>query len=589
MVGRRPTPTIVLVGTADETPSISSSWPGAQSLDLDDLVDELKARASAARQSQDRMRQLLDAVVAMSADLDLAEVLGRIVESATALVDARYGALGVISSDGERLVEFVTRGVSTEERARIGHPPRGHGILGLLIRDPQPRRLQDIAEHPDSYGFPPNHPEMHTFLGTPVRIRDEVFGNLYMAEKQGTDGGFSDEDEAILVALAAAAGVTIENARLFDSTQRQRRWSDAVAEITQLLLEREDEDAALGLVARHALVLGRASASLVALVGNDSELEVRAEARAEDQGRPVASVARLVAAMWTEVRSAKQPILLAPATAVETTPWRQEIIAAIGPAGVGPTAVLPLPPGHGDGGVLVVSWDEEAEGLPRESMPSLTDFAQQAGLALLAGRAQKDRALMALLDDRDRIARDMHDHVIQRLFATGLSLQSAGRLATHPAVQPRIEDAVDDIDAAIKEIRQAIYQLHRPVRPAETSARLEALARSSSEALGFVPTLDIEGPVDELAPVVASDVLAVVREGLANAAKHAGAERLDVRVTVDDESVCVVVSDDGSGVDPRRARGGLVNLAERATARGGTFEILPESPRGTVLRWRAPR
>ena len=222
-------------------------------------------------------------------------------------------------------------------------------------------------------------------------------------------------------------------------------------------------------------------------------------------------------------------------------------------------------------------------------MPSLTDFAQQAGLALLAGRAQKDRALMALLDDRDRIARDMHDHVIQRLFATGLSLQSAGRLATHPAVQPRIEDAVDDIDAAIKEIRQAIYQLHRPVRPAETSARLEALASSSSEALGFVPTLDIEGPVDELAPVVASDVLAVVREGLANAAKHAGAQRLEVRVTVDDESVCVVVSDDGGGVDPRRARGGLVNLAERATAHGGTFDILPESPRGTVLRWRAPR
>jgi two-component system, NarL family, sensor histidine kinase DevS len=576
------------VGAADETPSISSSWPGARSLDLDDLVDELRARARAARTSQERMSQLLDAVVAMSADLQLAEVLGRIVESATALVDARYGALGVISSDGERLVEFVTRGVSVEERARIGHPPRGHGILGLLIRDPQPRRLRDIAAHPDSYGFPPNHPEMHTFLGTPIRIRDEVFGNLYMAEKQGADD-FTAEDEAVLVALAAAAGVTIENARLFDASRRQRGWSDAVSEITQLLLESEDEDAALSLVARHALTLSRAAACLVAIVGNEGELEVRADARAEAWGRTVDGMTTFVAPMWTEVRSAKQPILLAPATPAETTPWRQEVIAAIGSAGSGPTAVLPLPPGHGDVGVLVVSWDEEAEGLPRESMPPLTDFAQQAGLALLAGRAQRDRALMALLDDRDRIARDMHDHVIQRLFATGLSLQSAGRLATHPAVQPRIEDAVDEIDAAIKEIRQAIYQLHRPVRPAETSERLETLADSFSEALGFAPHLEVRGPVDELVPVIAADVLAVVREGLANAAKHAAATRLDVGVVVDDESVCVDVSDDGRGVDPERARGGLVNLAERAATRGGTFDILPADPHGTVLRWSIPR
>jgi signal transduction histidine kinase len=575
------------VGAPDDAHT-GSSWPGAGSLDLDDLVDELRARARAARQSQERMSQLLDAVVAMSADLDLAEVLGRIVESATALVDARYGALGVISSDGERLVEFVTRGVSEEERAKIGHPPRGHGILGLLIRDPQPRRVQDISEHPDSYGFPPNHPEMHTFLGAPVRIRDEVFGNLYMAEKQGADG-FTDEDEAILVALAAAAGVTIENARLFDASRRQRRWSDAVSEVTQLLLEREDEDAALDLVARHALVLGRASASLVAIVGNEGELQVRADARAHDRGGPADSAARFVAPMWADVRSAKQPILLSPATSDETTPWRQEVIAALGSPGAGPTAVLPLPPGHGDVGVLVVSWDEEAEGLPRESMPSLTDFAQQAGLALIAGRSQRDRALMALLDDRDRIARDMHDHVIQRLFATGLSLQSAGRLATHPVVQPRIEDAVDDIDAAIKEIRQAIYQLHRPLRPAETSERLDALVRSFTEALGFSPGLEVEGPVDGLVPVVAADVLAVVREGLANAAKHAAAAHLDVRVTVDDESVCVVVSDDGQGVDPERATGGLVNLAERAATRGGAFEILPEKPQGTRLRWSVPR
>ena len=576
------------VGASDEARSISSSWPGARSLELEDLLDELRTRASTARRSQERLSQLLDAVVAVSADLDLAEVLGRIVESAAALVDARYGALGVVSADGERLVEFVTRGLTEEERAKIGHPPRGHGVLGLLIRDPQPRRLTEIASHPDSYGFPPNHPQMHTFLGTPVRIRDEVFGNLYMAEKQGADT-FSDEDEAILVALAAAAGVAIENARLFDASRHQRDWSDAVAEITQVLLEREDEEAALGLVARRVVALSGASAALVAIIDEAGELRVRADTRTDGRPEPHGAAPMLGSPMWMEVLAAKQPVLFAPMGGTGAIPWRQEIVAVLGPAGEGATAVLPLPAGHDDIGVLVVSWDAEAENLPRESMPSLTDFAQQAGLALLAGRAQRDRAMMALLDDRDRIARDMHDHVIQRLFATGLSLQSAARLATHPMVQPRIDDAIDDIDVAIKEIRQAIYQLHRPVRPDETSERLNALISSFTDPLGYSPRLKIEGPVDALGVALASDVLAVVREGLANAAKHSRAAAVDVSVTADAESVCVVVADDGLGVDPALARGGLVNLAERAVARDGTFDLFPGTPHGTVLRWCVPR
>jgi GAF domain-containing protein len=257
---------------------MAASWSGAGSLELEDLLDELRTRASAARRSQERMSQLLDAVVAVSADLDLDEVLGRIAESAASLVDARYGALGVIRADGERLVEFVTRGLSEEQRAEIGDPPRGHGVLGLLIRDPQPRRLIDIATHPDSSGFPANHPQMHTFLGAPVRIRSEVFGNLYMAEKQGSQP-FTAEDEAILVALAAAAGVAIDNARLYDASRGQRDWADAIAEITQMLLEREDEDAALDLVARRVAALTRASAALVAILNEAEELRVRANTR----------------------------------------------------------------------------------------------------------------------------------------------------------------------------------------------------------------------------------------------------------------------------------------------------------------------
>jgi signal transduction histidine kinase len=576
------------VDAGDEARTISSAWPGARSLELEDLLDELRSRASTARHSQVRMSQLLDAVVAVSADLDLAEVLGRIVDSAAALVDARYGALGVIDAEGERLVEFVTRGLSEEEHRRIGPPPRGHGVLGLLIREPRPRRLADIATHPDSYGFPPNHPEMHTFLGAPVRIRDEVFGNLYMAEKRNAEE-FSDEDETILVALAAAAGVAIDNARLYDASRRQRDWSDAVAEITQVLLEHEDEEAAIGLVVRRVVALCHASAALVAIVDDEGRLRVRAGAPTGGRPKGVEAAVVLEASMWTQVLAARQPVLLSPSDPVAAQSWREELAAVLGASADGATAVLPLPPGHGDLGIVIIAWSVEAEDLPRELMPGLTDFAQQAGLGLLAGRAQRDRALMALLDDRDRIARDMHDHVIQRLFATGLSLQSAARLASHPLVQPRIDDAVDEIDAAIKEIRQAIYQLHRPVRTDEVSERLRSLAASFIEPLGFAPTVTTVGLLDGLGPALASELLAVVREGLANAVKYAGGSAVEVGVTVDDEFVRVVVADDGVGVDPATAKGGLVNLAERASARGGTFEVLPGTPHGTVLRWSVPR
>src|ERR671920_2200067 len=192
----------------DPRSSGSPEWPHLGALELDDLLGELRARAALSLRAQRRMAGLLDAVMAVSSDLDLPVVLSRIVSSACELVDAEYGALGVIGPDGERLVEFVTHGVSDAERALIGDLPHGAGVLGLLIRDPRPRRLQDIAAHEESYGFPPHHPPMHSFLGAPVSIREQVYGNLYLTEKRGA-AEFSEDDETILVALAAAAGVAI--------------------------------------------------------------------------------------------------------------------------------------------------------------------------------------------------------------------------------------------------------------------------------------------------------------------------------------------------------------------------------------------
>ena len=549
-------------------------------------------RSAPRASSQDRMRQLLDAVVAMSADLDLAEVLGRIVESATALVDARYGALGVISSDGERLVEFVTRGVSTEERAKIGHPPRGHGILGLLIRDPQPRRLHDIAEHPDSYGFPPNHPrdahlprharpdprrglrqplhgrEAGSRGASPTRTRPSSWRSPPRPVSRSRTPGCSTPASASGDGRTPSPRSPSSSWNARTRTPRSASWRatpSCSAGPPRASWRSSDNDGG----------------------ARGARRTPRATTRADRSPRPQGSWPP----MWTEVPvgEAADPAG-AGAPRPRRPPWRQEIIAAIGPAGAradrGPA---PAPGPRRRAASSSSPGTRRRKACPGESMPSLTDFAQQAGLALLAGRAQRDRALMALLDDRDRIARDMHDHVIQRLFATGLSLQSAARLATHPAVQPRIDDAVDDIDAAIKEIRQAIYQLHRPVRPAETSERLEALAGSFAEALGLRPDARHRGSGRRAG---AGRRVRRARRGAggtgqrgearrrraARCARHGG-RRVGMRRGLRRRR----------GVDPRRARGGLVNLAERAAARGGTFEILPESPRGTVLRWRAPR
>ncbi|WP_344409233.1 GAF domain-containing protein, partial [Actinomadura nitritigenes] len=234
-------------------------------LQLDDLLAELQTRLEAARSTRDRVHALLEAVVSIGGELDLETVLRRIIEAATTLVDARYGALGVIDEGGERLVQFITVGVSEEEIAAIGHWPHGHGILGLLIKEPSPLRLADLSEHAESYGFPADHPPMRTFLGVPIRVRDEVFGNLYLTEKAG-GGVFEEEDEVVVTALATAAGVAIENARLYQETRRRERWLEASAEVSTTLLSGTDTHQVTSLVAERARQVSDAGLATVALM-----------------------------------------------------------------------------------------------------------------------------------------------------------------------------------------------------------------------------------------------------------------------------------------------------------------------------------
>src|SRR5204863_1844103 len=217
-----------------------------------------------------RLRALLDAVLTVGSDLDLRAVLHRIVESAASLVDARYGALGVLDESGTKLAEFITVGMSEEQRHHIGDLPQGKGILGLLIVDPKPLRLPDLGEHPDSYGFPPNHPPMHSFLGVPIRVRDEVFGNLYLTEKQGA-AEFTADDEELVQALAAAAAAAVENATLLSESRRRQVWQSALTEITTGLLAGDDPDATLRQLVRRAMDILHAAGAGVTAPGGDGQ------------------------------------------------------------------------------------------------------------------------------------------------------------------------------------------------------------------------------------------------------------------------------------------------------------------------------
>lgn len=567
------------MGAADDPRDIPSLGLSPLSrVRLDELLREMLDRVGEVVASRERLRALLDAVVGIGTDLDLHSTLSRIVTAACELVGARYGALGVIGPD-RLLTDFITHGISPEAHAAIGDLPHGRGVLGLLIDDPRPVRLPDITEHPRSYGFPANHPPMHSFLGVPIRIRDTVFGNLYLAEKQGSRE-FTDDDEEIVIALAAAAGVAIENARLYALADRRQRWLAAAAEITSVLLGEVRRTDALALVARRAREVAEAELVLVLLYDDQAEqftVEVVEPATAPT---PVGTV--LPAADTTFTASVTRGAQVLVDSLDAAAPWPA-------PVSAGPAVIAPLAAGDTLHGVLVVTHSPGREGLSGDDASLLASFAGQAALAMERARAQEERELLVVLEDRERIARDLHDVVIQRLFATGLHLQSSVPLSSaRPELAGRINAAVDDLDATIRDIRRAIFELRTPVG-AELRTEITEAVQASMPALGFRPALELSGPIDSAVPeAVRSDLLAVLREALSNAVRHARASRVTVTVRVAGGRLTVEVVDDGVGTGPGAARGGLLNLGERAARHGGGFEFGPAEPAGTRLRWAVP-
>ena len=551
-------------------------------LRLDDLLAELQVRLAAVVRTRDRVHSLLEAVVAVGGNLELEVVLRQIVEAAVSLVNARYGALGVIG-EGGRLAEFVPVGLDEDQITRIHHWPQGRGLLGELITHPKPLRLPDISAHPRSFGFPEGHPAMKTFLGAPVRIRDEVFGNLYLTEKEG-GAEFDEDDEAVLVALGAAAGVAIGNARLYEEARRQQQWLRASAEVTQQLLSGTEPGQVLALVTRLALEMSGADLVVLALPEGDGHQLVIEHVAGDGAEDALGLVLPVTGSVSGIVLDSGKPLSLDDFSGDERAAPDARARMHLGPA-----VVFPLGAPGNVRGILTAGRRPGSMPLAAPAVEMLISFAAQAGVGLELAEHRRDAQRLAVFEDRDRIARDLHDLVIQRLYATGMSLESVSARLGDAESRRRVSSAVDDLDETIKQIRSAIFGLHsRPADEAGLRAQILEVANQAAIALGFAPTLRISGLLDHDVPAgVAEHLLGALREALSNAARHAQATRVEVTVEGGQELV-LLVRDNGVGIKETGRRSGLANLADRAGLLGGSMRTGPADGGGTELEWRVP-
>lgn len=553
-----------------------------------------------------RVPQLLEAMRSVGTGLELHSTLDRICETAARLVGARYSALGVVDAAGGPLTDFVTYGADADAARRIGRRPDGHsGLLGELIRHPEPIRLADLTADPRAVGFPPHHPPMRTFLGVPIRVQGEVLGNLYVTEKH--DGAeFTEHDQHMMRVLATEAGLAIGNARLYEAARQRERWIDGSVAVTTALLSgkaaeppdgtehtdyTEHAHHALTVVAEQARRLADSAAGFVLLPTPEGGLEVVAVSADDPEdfigaripgNSPV--VARLLAGEAVYVVDPDtDPRLVSPLS-----------------ARFGPAMLLPL---HSDGRVLGVLVTPRAIGARpyTEAERTLgTQFASQAALALMMAEAQRDRERLAVFEDRDRIARDLHDLVIQRLFAAGMMLETAQRQSDVPEVRSGVGRAVDELDVTIQEIRTAIFALQQGPAEAPSGLRTRVLREINTAAvpLGFRPTHRFVGAVDSaVGELTGKNLIAALREALSNTFRHARASRIHITLDANAElpdgtpAVRLSVADDGVGIPEGGRRSGLRNLRRRAESLGGSSEVGPglgENGAGTTVLWQAP-
>ncbi|MFF5986517.1 sensor histidine kinase [Prauserella flavalba] len=575
------------------TPSRSSAGGGGDSplrdtltqLRLRELLKGVQDRIEEVINARDQMDGLLEAMLAVASGLELDTTLRRIVHAAIDLVDARYGALGVLNPNGTGLAEFIYEGIDERTRNRIGDLPAGHGLLGLLIEQPKPVRLDVLANHPSSVGFPEHHPPMRTFLGVPVRVRDQVFGNLYLTEKAGGQG-FTEDDEVVVRALAAAAGIAIENARLYEQSQRRQRWQEATSEVRAALLAADDPAEVLDLIAERALSLTGADYAFIA--------------RPEDPEQPEEEVTELVITVCAgpenqDLTGQALPVAQSTSGTVyrERTPLQVPALefdpASAKGFALGPALVLPLrAASDAVSGVLVTARRPGRQQFEEEHLPLVAAFSEQTALALQLADDQRRFRELEVLSDRDRIARELHDHVIQRLFAIGLSVQSTQLRARSPEVQRRLAKTASDLQSVVSEIRSTIFDLHEGSQGgSQLRQRLSDAVDELIGDTGLESTIRLAGPLNVVSDELAEHGEAVVREAVSNAVRHASATTITVTASVGDDLV-IDVSDDGVGLPETVARSGLHNLEERAREAGGTLRLERPASGGTRLVWSAP-
>jgi two-component system, NarL family, sensor histidine kinase DevS len=530
--------------------------------------------------SQDRKDVLLEAGLTLASELSLPIVLQRIVDVATQVTDARFGALGVIGESGE-LVDFITTGISARQRLAIGALPRGRGILGLLITDPHPIRITNIADHPKSVGFPANHPPMHSFLGAPVQAMGRVFGNIYLAEKRGA-ATFSQEDEESLVILAAQAGVAIANATLYAETRLRERWLDALRDITSAILTGPDAGDQLDGIAEHARDLaGAASASILTTTSTPGELVVAAAVgayAAEVRGASVPAASSISG----EVMESGQPFV-----ADEAGSHRLAYQPILRLGHVGPAIFVPLRVRGRATGTLMVANLQAGRPFDQQTVGLVEAFADQASVALEYIRAQADVRRLGLLEERERIAKELHDGVIQSLFAVGMGLQGTALLVGTPEHAARIEGAVTELDKVIRDLRNYIFGL-RPgiLADRQLDQALHTLVEDFESRSATRVSVEVDRDLAAKLSSRSHEIVQLTREALSNVVRHSGARKAAIRLVRSGRGALLSIEDDGSGFDTRldSSGNGLRNMRERASSLGGVLRVTSRNGRGTRLR-----
>jgi signal transduction histidine kinase len=546
-----------------------------------------------------RLRRLMTVGRTLVSQLDLESVLEELLEVARELTGARYAALGILDDQRAELERFLTLGVDEETREKIGDLPRGRGVLGLLIDEPSPIRMDDVGAHPRSYGFPPGHPPMQNFLGVPIVIRGEAYGNLYLTEKVG--GPFDESDEEAAIVLGDYASIAIDNARLYSDVESRRRdleravaRLEATTEVARAVGGETDLDRVMGTISKRARALVEAR-SLVILLEDRDELQIAANAGEFDRNVRGERLA-IGWTTWGGVLRGLRPERVADV--------RSRLGISPGELGVRASAALLVPLNfRGTALGVIAAFDRLQSGpeFDEEDERLLVAFAASAATAVFTAKSvaedQLRHSIAASEGERTRWARELHDDTLQALGAIRVMLASAVRSGELEALRNAGESGRDQLEEAITGLRGLISEL-RPAALDELGLRpaVEGLADYHRDRSGLEVNADLslrfaQGEVDtRLAPELENTVYRVLQEALTNVAKHAGAERVDLQLIEDESSLEVVVRDDGLGfeVEGRHEGFGLLGMRERIELVGGEIDITSRPGAGTEVRARVP-